>query len=88
MLSQPNFGSVFKNPEGHHAGKLIEDAGLKGFTVGHAQFSTLHANWIVNLGGATAKDVVTLMETAQAKVAERTGVQLNPEVKRIGRFER
>lgn len=85
-LSMPNFGSVFKNPDGYHAGKLIEDAGLKGHIIGRAQISTLHANWIVNLGGATAREVVALMETAQARVFERTGVRLQPEVKRVGRF--
>lgn len=85
-LSMPNFGSVFKNPEGTNAGRLIEEAGLKGHTVGRAQISTVHANWIVNLGGATARDVVTLMETAQKRVFEKSGVALQPEVKRVGRF--
>jgi UDP-N-acetylmuramate dehydrogenase len=61
---------------------------LKGHTIGRAQISTLHANWIVNLGGATASDVVTLMETAQARVFENSGIRLQPEVKRVGRFER
>lgn len=86
-LSMPNFGSVFKNPEGAHAGKLIEEAGLKGHTVGKAQISTLHANWIVNLGGAAARDVVQLMETAQKRVFDNSGIQLQPEVKRVGRFD-
>lgn len=85
-LSQPNFGSVFKNPPGHQAGRLIEAAGLKGHTIGRAQISTLHANWIVNLGGATAKDVVSLMELAQKRVLDLAGVELSPEVKRVGRF--
>ena len=85
-LSQPNFGSVFTNPKGDFAGRLIEAVGLKGFKIGHAQFSTLHANWIVNLGGATAKDVVTLMDEAQRRVLEQHGVTLVPEVKRIGVF--
>jgi UDP-N-acetylmuramate dehydrogenase len=85
-LSQPNFGSVFKNPPGDHAGRLIESVSLKGHTLGGAQISTLHANWIVNLGGATARDVVGLMDLAIARVREATGIQLQPEVKRIGRF--
>ncbi len=85
-LSQPNFGSVFTNPSGHFAGSLIEQVGLKGHTVGHAQISMLHANWIVNLGGATAADVTGLMDEAQRRVLEATGVTLTPEVKRIGRF--
>ncbi len=85
-LSQPNFGSVFTNPLGHFAGALIEKVGLKGHRVGQAQYSTLHANWIVNLGGATAKDVTSLMELAQLRVREAHGVELTPEVKRLGRF--
>lgn len=86
-LSQPNFGSVFKNPEGTHAGKLIEQVGLKGHVIGRAQISTLHANWIVNLGGAAARDVVGLIELAQARVLDHSGIQLHPEVKRVGSFE-
>ncbi len=85
-LSQPNFGSVFTNPPGHFAGALIEQVGLKGHRVGQAQISTLHANWIVNLGGATAADVTALMGEAQRRVREATGVELTPEVKRVGRF--
>lgn len=60
-LHQPSCGSVFRNPEGHHAAKLIESAGLKGLTVGGAQVSTLHANFIVNTGQAAAEDVLTLI---------------------------
>lgn len=85
-LSQPNFGSVFTNPPGHHAGALIERVGLKGHTIGGAQISTLHANWIVNLGGATAKDVTGLMQLAQQRVRDASGVELTPEVKRLGVF--
>ncbi len=85
-LSQPNFGSVFTNPSGHFAGSLIEQVGLKGHRVGQAQISTLHANWIVNLGGATAADVTGLMAEAQKRVLAETGVTLTPEVKRLGRF--
>ncbi|GMU63516.1 MAG: UDP-N-acetylenolpyruvoylglucosamine reductase [Myxococcaceae bacterium] len=85
-LSQPNFGSVFTNPPGHFAGALIEQVKLKGHRVGQAQISTLHANWIVNLGGATARDVTSLMALAQERVREATGVELVPEVKRVGSF--
>jgi UDP-N-acetylmuramate dehydrogenase len=85
-LSQPNFGSVFKNPAGDHAGRLIEQVGLKGQIIGRAQISTLHANWIVNLGGAKAAEVVALMALAQQRVREATGHELQPEVKRIGVF--
>jgi UDP-N-acetylmuramate dehydrogenase len=85
-LSQPNFGSVFTNPPGHFAGALIEKVALKGHRVGNAQFSTLHANWIVNLGGASAADVTGLMGEAQRRVLEATGVTLTPEVKWVGEF--
>lgn len=85
-LSQPNCGSVFTNPPGDHAGRLIDSVGLKGARLGSAQISTLHANWIVNLGGARAADVLGLIERAQARVHEATGVVLVPEVKRVGVF--
>ncbi|HZI12934.1 MAG TPA: UDP-N-acetylmuramate dehydrogenase [Myxococcus sp.] len=85
-LSQPNFGSVFTNPPGDHAGRLIESVGLKGHTLGRAQVSTLHANWIVNLGGATARDVLGLVTLMQQRVKEATGVDMKPEVKRVGEF--
>jgi UDP-N-acetylmuramate dehydrogenase len=85
-LTMPNFGSVFTNPPGDFAGRLIESAGLKGHRIGNAQISELHANWIVNLGGASAKDVVSLMTLAQARVRGATGVELVPEVKRVGVF--
>ncbi|RKH66867.1 UDP-N-acetylmuramate dehydrogenase [Corallococcus llansteffanensis] len=85
-LSQPNFGSVFTNPPGDHAGRLIELVGLKGHTLGRAQVSPLHANWIVNLGGASARDVRGLLTLMQARVLEATGVTLQPEVKCVGVF--
>jgi UDP-N-acetylmuramate dehydrogenase len=85
-LSQPNFGSVFTNPPGDFAGRLIELVGLKGHTLGRAQISTLHANWIVNLGGATARDILGLITLMQTRVREATGVELKPEVKRVGEF--
>ncbi len=85
-LSQPNFGSVFTNPPGEFAGRLIESVELKGHTIGGAQFSMLHANWIVNLGGATAADVTDLMDLATLRVRQAHGIELQPEVKRIGLF--
>jgi UDP-N-acetylmuramate dehydrogenase len=86
-LSQPNFGSVFTNPPGGFAGRLIERVNLKGHTLGRAQVSPLHANWIVNLGGATAHDVLSLLTLMQARVREQEGVELKPEVKRVGVFQ-
>lgn len=83
-LSLPSCGSVFKSPEGMSAGALIEAAGLKGARVGGAQVSDLHANFIVNQGGATAKDVRTLMELVKARVFEAHGIELQPEVRFLG----
>ncbi|WP_159883960.1 UDP-N-acetylmuramate dehydrogenase [Paenibacillus puerhi] len=77
-------GSVFRNPEGHHAAKLIEEAGLKGLRVGGAEVSPLHANFIVNTGQATAHDVLTLIEQIIAAVHTRFGVKLVPEVLVVG----
>ncbi|MBS0320839.1 MAG: UDP-N-acetylmuramate dehydrogenase [Proteobacteria bacterium] len=84
-LSQPNAGSVFRNPEGDHAARLIEACGLKGYTIGTAQVSTKHANFIVNPGrDARAADIEALIAHVRATVRERTGVDLEPEVKIIG----
>ena len=80
-LDLPNAGSVFKRPEGHFAGKLIEDCGLKGLTVGGAQVSQKHAGFIVNIGGATCEDVKRLIEQIQATVLQQTGVKLECEVR-------
>lgn len=80
----PSCGSVFRNPPGHFAGQLIEAAGLKGASEGAAEISTVHANFIVNRGGATASDVIRLIERARAKVAGETGIQLETEVKLLG----
>ena len=80
----PNAGSIFKNPEGKFAGKLIEECGLKGRRVGGAEVSPKHANWIVNAGGARAADVLELCEVVRAAVRERHGVELEMEVKVIG----
>jgi len=79
-LDLPSAGSVFKNPPGDAAGRLIEQAGLKGRRAGGAQISEKHANFIVNLGGATAKDILTLMDMMQKSVREATGITLEPEL--------
>jgi UDP-N-acetylmuramate dehydrogenase len=80
----PNAGSIFKNPPGNFAGRLLENAGLKGARLGGAAFSDQHANFIVNLGGARADEVRELMELARDKVKEIAGVWLEPEVKLVG----
>jgi UDP-N-acetylmuramate dehydrogenase len=85
-LQLPNSGSVFRNPPGDHAGRLIELVGLKGATEGAAQISEQHANFIVNRGGATARDVTTLLARAQRAVLERCQILLAPEVRLVGRF--
>jgi UDP-N-acetylmuramate dehydrogenase len=77
-------GSTFKNPPGHNAWKLIEDAGCRGFKVGQAQVSELHCNFLINLGGATAADIETLGETVRERVKTHSGVELEWEIKRIG----
>jgi len=82
----PSAGSVFKKIEGVGAGRLIDQCGLKGFRVGNAQISHIHANILVNLGGATAKDVRELIATAQRKVEEKFGMHLEPEIGFIGEF--
>jgi UDP-N-acetylmuramate dehydrogenase len=84
-LDLPSCGSVFKNPPGDFAGRLIEAAGLKGLRAGAAEISTRHANFIVNSGGARAADVLTLVERARAEVAALFGIELEPEVRVIGR---
>jgi UDP-N-acetylmuramate dehydrogenase len=84
---RPNAGSIFKNPEGSSAGQLLDAAGLKGATVGAAQISERHANVIVNLGGATAADVVELMAKAQRAVRGRFGIVLEPELRLLGELE-
>ncbi|WP_068774431.1 UDP-N-acetylmuramate dehydrogenase [Paenibacillus sp. FJAT-26967] len=77
-------GSVFRNPEGNHAAKLIEEAGLKGTMIGEAVISPLHANFIVNTGEASAEDVLALIALAQRTVLEKFGVELQPEVLVVG----
>ena len=83
-LTQPNSGSVFKNPEKVSAGKLIEEAGLKGLKIGDAQVSPKHANFIVNLGNARATDIILLIKKIQQDVFHRTGLMLELEWKIIG----
>lgn len=83
-VSLPSAGSFFKRPEGYFAGKLIQDAGLKGMAVGDAQVSPLHSGFIVNNGNATATDILRLMEIVQASVLDQFGVKLEPEVRIIG----
>lgn len=83
-LALPNCGSVFKNPEGDHAARLIEAAGLKGTKIGNARISSTHANFIVNEGGATSRDVLALIHMARQAVEEQFGIRLEPEVRILG----
>lgn len=84
--NQPCAGSVFRNPPGDHAGRLIEDAGLKGLRIGDASVSEKHANFIVNNGEATASDIETLIQEVQQKVEQMSGIRLQPEVHIAGEF--
>ena len=79
----PSAGSTFKRPRGAFAGKLIEDCGLRGFTVGAAQISEKHCGFVINRGGATCADVLALIEKVQKTVYDAHGVMLEPEVKII-----
>lgn len=79
-LEYPSAGSTFKRPEGYFAGKLIQDAGLKGYTVGGAQVSTKHSGFVVNIGNATAADILTLISDVERIVYEKFEVKLEPEV--------
>jgi UDP-N-acetylmuramate dehydrogenase len=83
-LNQPNAGSVFRNPPGDHAARLIESCGLKGFAIGAAEVSRKHSNFIVNTGGARASDIEAVIEHVRATVAARTGIALIPEVRIVG----
>ena len=85
-LEYPSAGSTFKRPEGYFAGKLIMDAGLRGYSVGDAQVSQKHCGFVVNKGEATAADVLTLIKDVQETVLKQFGVKLEPEVKMIGEF--
>lgn len=83
-IGKPSAGSVFRNPEGAHAGDLIEKAGLKGFRLGGARVSDKHANFIVNTGNATARDIEALIETVRERVRDAFGVELELEVRVLG----
>ena len=83
-LNYPSAGSTFKRPEGYFAAKLIDDCGLRGLTVGGAQVSEKHAGFIVNIGGATASDILELMRQVEQRVFEQFGVHLEPEVRILG----
>ena len=83
-LEYGSAGSTFKRPEGYFAGKLIEDAGLRGYRVGDAQVSEKHCGFVINRGNATAAEVAQLMEDVADRVEEKFGVRLQPEVKKIG----
>mgnify|MGYP004640159603 FL=1 len=85
-LEYPSAGSTFKRPEGYFAGKLIQDAGLRGYQVGGAQVSEKHCGFIVNTGNATSEDVAELMIEVQERVKERFGVMLEPEIVKLGKF--
>jgi UDP-N-acetylmuramate dehydrogenase len=82
----PNAGSIFKNPPGNFAGRLLQAVGMKGHRIGGAAFSEQHANFIVNLGGARADEVLALIEMAREKVRESSGIVLEPEVKLVGEW--
>ncbi|WP_058301830.1 UDP-N-acetylmuramate dehydrogenase [Gorillibacterium timonense] len=86
-LQLPCAGSTFRNPEGHHAAKLIEAAGLKGQRVGGAEVSTLHANFIINTGTATAQDVLDLIDLIRTRIVAQFGVVLTPEVLIMGEMD-
>ncbi|SCP97550.1 UDP-N-acetylmuramate dehydrogenase [Anaerobium acetethylicum] len=83
----PSAGSTFKRPEGHFAGKLIMDAGLRGFSIGGAQVSEKHCGFVINKGGATAKDVIQLIKYIKKEVKSQTGIELKAEVKLLGNFQ-
>jgi UDP-N-acetylmuramate dehydrogenase len=80
-------GSTFKNPLPHSSWKLVDEAGMRGHMVGAAQMSEMHCNFMINTGGATGHDLETLGETVRRKVYENSGILLEWEIKRLGRFE-
>lgn len=84
-LEYPSAGSVFKNPPNDYAGRLIEKVGLKGTKIGGAVISEKHGNYILNIGGAKAKDILDLMHLAQEKVEKKTGIRLEPEIRVFGK---
>ena len=80
----PSFGSVFKNPVNSYAGQLIEELGLKGFKIGDAEISKIHANFIVNNSSASSKEIYKLITIIQQKVLQKRGILLQPEVRMVG----
>ena len=86
-LQYPSCGSFFKRPVGYYAGALIEQAGLKGYRVGDAQVSEMHAGFVINRGHATSSEIYRLMQDVQRRVQAQFGVALEPEVRLIGHFE-
>ena len=80
----PSFGSVFKNPDNFYAAQLIDDLGLKGFKIGGAEISRMHANFIINNSSASSKDIFELITVIQQKVLQKKGIYLQPEVRMIG----
>jgi len=85
-LGEKSAGSIFKNPEGYYAGKIIEECGLKGFCIGDACISKKHANFIINKGKAKSSDIYKVMEVIEEKVKDKFGIELVPEIKIIGKF--
>lgn len=83
-LNMPNAGSIFKRGEGYITAKLIDECGLKGYSIGDAQISTLHTGFIVNKGNATAEDILKLMKYIQKQVKENFNVCIEPEIKLLG----
>ena len=83
-MQTANAGSVFKNPQGDHAARLIESCGLKGLCVGKACVSDVHANFIINTGNAAASDIEQLISTIRETVKKETGIALEPEVRIVG----
>ncbi len=86
-VAKPNCGSVFKNPDGDHAARLIEAAGMKGFQIGGARISEQHANFIINEGEASSADIVALIQRTQAAVKQNSGIELETEVRMVGEWE-
>jgi UDP-N-acetylmuramate dehydrogenase len=86
-LDRPSFGSTFRNPPGEYAGRLIEAVGLKGWRIGDAMWSDVHANFVVNVGAARARDVLALVSLARSRVQDRFGIVLETEVRLVGAFQ-
>jgi UDP-N-acetylmuramate dehydrogenase len=86
-LDRPSFGSTFRNPPGEFAGRLIEAVGLKGWRIGDAMWSDVHANFVVNVGAARARDVLALVSLARSRVQDRFGIVLETEVRLVGEFQ-